>query len=269
MNLYASLDAVKRALRISSTAHDAYLLEVLEGASRAVDNYCRRHFYTLQETRYFGVTHPCQVLIDDVLSVSAVGADSECDGTFDGEAWVEGTDYVLQPRHKWPKYELRPHKNSDKGLWIDREYLKITGTWGYGDGVSANPWRAAGVTLTVADGTSTTGTLSASGAVSAGETLQVGSEQVYVESVSGTTATIRRAMNGTTAAAHSATAVYRAIYPAGVTRFTVALASEEYQLRTARGVRQEMLGTHQVMYAAQDDRIFQRALGAYRRATTN
>ena len=49
MNLYASLDAVKRALRISSTAHDAYLLEVLEGASRAVDNYCRRHFYTLQE----------------------------------------------------------------------------------------------------------------------------------------------------------------------------------------------------------------------------
>lgn len=271
MNVYANLERLKRALRIAAsvTTHDAYLLELSEAASRSVENFCQRHFYTVSEVRYFGVLNTGRVLLDDLLSVSAVGADSEEDGTFDGEAWVEGTDYVLFPRDKWPRTWMAPHKAGEKSLSLDGDYLKVTGVWGFGDGQSGSPWRGLGVTLTVADGTATSATVSASGAVSAGDTLKVESEQVYVESVSGTTLTIRRGMNGTTGAAHAAAAVSRALYPEPVIRFVVALVSEEFGKRTARGVRQEMLGTHQVVYEEMDERIYRRALGVYRRVRAN
>ncbi len=270
MNLYANLGELKRALRTptSTTTHDAFYLEVLEAASRSVDNWCDRHFFAWQGVKYFGVAHVARVLIEDLLTATAVGADSETDGSFDGEAWVEGTDYVLYPRHKFPKRTLGVHRNSSKGLAVDAEYLKITGVWGFGDGISATPWRSTGTTATMADASTTTATLGAAALVDAGDTLLVESEQVYVESVSGTTATVWRGVNGTTAASHAAASASRACYPAPVKRFVIGIASEEVQRRTSQGVRLEMLGTHQIQYADTDERIFQRTLGPYRRVTT-
>lgn len=271
MNLYANLGEVKTALRIATsvTTHDAYLLGLIGGASRAVENYCRRHFHTVSEVRYFGVWNTGGVVLDDVLSVSAIGADSEDDGSFDGEAWVEGVDYVLYPRHKWPKWHLKPHKNTYKSLEANDEYLKVTGVWGFGDGTSASPWKSVGSTGTVADGSGTSLTLGTSGVVFAGDTLLIGSEQLYVEEVSGSTATVVRGVNGTTAAAHSAAAAYRGQYPDPVKRFVVALVTEAYSKRTAVGVRQEMLGSHQIIYTDTDEAVYQRAIGAYKRAAVN
>lgn len=267
MNLYANLGEVKRALRIATatTTHDTYLIELLEGVSRSVDSWCKRRFYSWSGDKYFGVVHPSRVVLEDVLSVSAVGVDSEGDGSFDGESWVEGTDYVLMPRSTWPKWWLSVHKGTSKSLFVDRESLKVTGVWGYGDGESASPWRAAGVTVTLADTTGTSATLGTAGVIEAGETLLVENEQIFVESVSGTTATVRRGVNGTDAAAHTAAAASKAQYPAPVKRFVVSLVSEAYQKRGAQGVRLEMLGTHQIQYEAIDERVYLRALGAYRR----
>lgn len=268
MNLYANLDELKRALRIaaSTTTHDAYLLELSAGASRAVDDYCKRHFYTRSAVKYLPAVNCRRVVMDDVLSVTAVGADSEGDGSFDGEAWVEDTDYTLRPRDGFPKWLMVPHKNTDKSLgYDDDEYLKVTAVWGYGDGQSASPWKSLGVTVTVADASATSVTASASGSINPGDTLRAGTEQMYVESTSGTTLTVLRGVNGTTAAAQSAATAYRAQYPAPVTRFVVALASEAFGKRTAAGVRQEMLGTHQIVYQDIDEKIYQRALGAYRK----
>lgn len=267
MNVYANLDVLKRALRLgSATTHDAFLLECAESASRAVDAYCRRHFYTWSGDRYFGVIDPCAVLIDDVLTVTAVGADSEGDGSFDGEAWVQGTDYSLQPRSKFPKSQLWPTKNPSKFLGVDREYLKITGAWGYGDGTGSNPWKSTTTTVTIADASTSSATAAAANRIFPGDTLLLGSEQVYVETVESTALTVVRGVNGTTAAAHAGVAALRAVYPMQVARFVSALSGEAFAKRTSQGVRMEMLGTHQVMYTDVDEKVFDRALVGLRRA---
>lgn len=255
MNLYATLQAVKSALNVTSTARDSLYLEHLAAASRKIDLYCGRVFYLTSEARYFNA--PCGELayVDDFCSLSALAMDSELDGTFDGETWTEGDDWVAYPYNTFPKFAVELHVSGDYAFRSQRRYIKATGLWGYGDGLSASPWTATGITATVASTDGTTLTLSADGTVLAGHTLLIESEQVYVESLGTLTATVRRGVNGTTAAIHTAAAVGIAKYPVAVTRACVTLAISGLSRESKGGMKTERIGDYSYTIADEGDEV--------------
>lgn len=263
MNLYCTLDQAKRAASHSGTSRDALWLEQIEGASRMIDAVCGRHFYTASGIRYFDSAGCRDVLyIDDFLSLSALWMDSERDGTFDGQDWAEGEDWVSRPYNHWPKIAIETHVSTAYALASGKRYIKATGVWGFGDGYSGTPWKAQAVTLTVADGATTTATVSTAGVVEAGHTLKVEDEQIYVSAVDGTTLTVVRGVNGTTGAAHTAAAVSTAKYPALVQRACVTVAAGRIARETHSGYKSERIGDYQYTLAdeGQEEQFLQRAL---------
>lgn len=268
MNLYLDLASFKSALGITVSTDDAFLLANLEAASRLVDVHTRRHFYTAQGTRYFDTQWPDRVLMDDCLAITSFYQDSDRDATYDGTTMVEGADYYLWPDNEWPKLQARVLQgyNNALGGW-SRRHLKITGTWGYGDGQSNDPWALTAVTGTVATTSGTALTISVSAGISAGATIRLGTEQMYVESVSTTTATVRRAVNGTTATAHTAAAIYTAKYPAVIKQAVQWLASLWRNEATSPGIRMQMIGEYQEQRGGNNEteRHLARLLGGYTR----
>lgn len=249
MNCYATLTAVKSDLGLSSTTYDAALLRYLEASSRAIDQFCNRHFYVETATRYqSGLERACERFInldDDLLSVTTFTADSENDGTYDGETWTT-SDYWLVPFNRWPKTQIVETGYGNYGICeIPRRY-KIVGQWGYGTGKSATPYETSGLTGSVADTTSTTLTASATAAslIYPGDTVLVDSEQMFVSAVSTTLLTVERGVNGTTAASHSAATIYIYRYPADITQFASWLTQAEFKDKGKAGMQQERMGDY-------------------------
>ena len=106
MNCYGTLAAVKRILGETSTDNDADILQCLMAASRRIDGPCgaNRFFYTTNATLFFGVQDrwESEIVVPDVLSVSAVTEDIDGDGTF-SRTWTEGTHFSLSPDGGFPK----------------------------------------------------------------------------------------------------------------------------------------------------------------------
>lgn len=255
MNLYATLGAAKSVLGLSSTTYDARLLVHLDDASRRIESFCGRVFWTEIATRYFDGRCGTKLYIDDVLNLSAIATDSERDNTFDGETWTLGTDCAYWPPNTWPKIGLLALPDGSYA-WAGYEYyVKLTGTWGYGDGKRAFPWDAFTATATVDDASTTTLTLSADNSeVSPGHTLLCDSEQLYVTAVSGTSVTVERAVNGTTAAAHTAgSTLYHARYPVAVERAVVHVAINLMARAPKSGYKSERIGDYQYTLATDAD----------------
>jgi len=179
-----------------------------------------RYFYTTTETRYFDGTRSGELLVPDILSVTTLKADTDDDGIYDDETWVENTDFFLenarQGYNRFPKNIIRESGRGFYSFGISPKRYEIAGVWGYGDGSRADPWDLITQTATVADATGTTLTLSAgTTSLYTGKTIKVESEQMFISSYSGsgTSATAIRGVNGTTAAAHSSASIYVAAYP--------------------------------------------------------
>lgn len=255
MNLYNTLGAVKSVLGLTGTTYDTRILIHLEDASRRIDAFCNRVFYTRDGTRYFDGRHGVRVYTDDFLSVTSVTTDSELDNTFDGETWVDGTDFVAWPDNSYPKLGLHALPDGNYS-WLDAErYVKMTGTWGYGDGRRSSPWDSLTATATVADTTTTTLTLSSdTGEVSPGQTLLCEDEQLYVTAVSTVTVTVERGVNGTTAAAHTAgSALSKARYPIAVEMAVVHVAINLMARAPKAGFKSERIGDYSYTLATEAD----------------
>lgn len=217
MNAYADLTTLKSAafLNISDTATDAYLRKLLEGASRDIDKLCDREFYCWEGTRYFDGGDTILFLDDDILSVATFKCDSDGDGTY--EDTFATTDYNLYPLNDFPKTRAEISANSDYGGFASgvSKGVQVIGVFGYGDGISATPYIDSGTTTAEALDATETGVDVASGAALAvGQTMRVESEQMYIQSISSNTATVKRGVNGTTAATHATgVTVYVYEYP--------------------------------------------------------
>lgn len=242
MNLYVHSGTFKTANGISGTSNDAEILRCLEAVSREVDDYCNRHFYTETGTRYYTATTPEKANVDDLLSVTSLYLDVYDDETWT-EAWTEGADFTLQPLDEYPKTRIHKKRGASKLFTHYPNGIKVSGVFGYGDG-TASPWASAGITGTVATTSGTTLTLSQASAVYAGQTIRLGTEQMHISAVSGTSATVERGVNGTTAATHSAVTIYTAQYPAQVTDTVLYLASGAFNLRQKRGLKDIMIGEY-------------------------
>mgnify|MGYP001218419470 FL=1 len=253
MNCYATLDDFKLLLGISATTYDTLFVQILEATSREIEGpqIANRWFWTYSGDRYYdGIPSGLsRMVIDDALAITAIVADTEQDETYDGEEWVEGTDYRTGPYNEPVVQWIDNLDQADYRFQAGKRLYKITGTWGYGDG-RGNAWTTTSVTGTVATAAGTTLTLSVSGGVTAGQTLLIESEQLYVTAVSGTSATVTRGVNGTTAAAHSAKAISVAAYPEIVTRACLFLSAEAWKGMRSAGLSEMQIGQWREKYKA-------------------
>ena len=223
-NAYTDLNTLKSAgvLNISGTGYDTRLRELLEAVSRLIDRYCNRHFWVLDATRKFDGDGTGSLLVPDLLSVTSLKTDDDKDRTF--ETTWDPVDYLLypsnaEPTEPWGRPYVRVLVDSEAGskdvFTSGRQTVQIEGRWGFRDLTSDSgagigrgaPVAPSGTTLTVTDGSR----------LSAGKTVLIGAEQLYVTSVSADEVTVQRGVNGTVAAVHaggSGISVYR--YPGEV-----------------------------------------------------
>lgn len=93
-NGYASLADVKAALRITDAIDDALIELSIEAASREIDGYCDRVFYSTTTTRVYFPESPTVVETDDIVSVTTL----KTLGTDDTFSITWGVaDYQLEP----------------------------------------------------------------------------------------------------------------------------------------------------------------------------
>ena len=149
-NGYASLNQVKAALRISDTVDDSLLEMAVESASRLIDGYCGRSFFSQgTAVRVYSPDNPYVVQIDDISSGTVtVKTSSDADMNFD-ITW-KPTDIQLEPLNgrtegqAWPYTRIRAVGDY---LWPSDEYgeatVQLTATFGWPGGVPTNVTQAA------------------------------------------------------------------------------------------------------------------------------
>jgi len=94
VNGYCTLAQLKAALRITDTLDNDLLEVAIESASREIDGYTERVFFSTSATRIYAPQNIYLVETDDIVSVTSVKTST--DGlTFD--TTLASTDYQLEP----------------------------------------------------------------------------------------------------------------------------------------------------------------------------
>lgn len=93
-NGYCSLADLKAAARITDAIDDALLEISIESASRQIDGYCQRAFYSTTGTRVYEATNAFITETDDIVSVTTLKTST--DGATYGTTW-SATDFQLEP----------------------------------------------------------------------------------------------------------------------------------------------------------------------------
>ncbi len=226
-NSYVSLDVFKGSgvMDIAGDGGDSRLLSLLESVSRMVDRYCNRHFYVFKAARRFDGGGGERLLLPDLISVDVGGVrtDDDLDGFFE-TVWGPG-EYLLLPSNADPTSSAnpasRPYTSAASGgargegrRWPSGvRSVQISGQWGWW----RHARRSAGTVSGVLDASAASVTVSDRDGIGAGVTLSVESEQMYVQSYSGSKLAVVRGVNGTGAASHNAGAAVEVFeYPGPV-----------------------------------------------------
>lgn len=132
-NEYATRAQLKERLGITDAANDAALDEVLEGVSRAIDDYCGRRFYAATETRYYTAVEANLLTVDDLLTLTTLKTDGDGDRVYE-DTWAT-TDYDLEPYNASlegrPYWRIRTTPNGKLSFPKVRKGVEIVGSWGY------------------------------------------------------------------------------------------------------------------------------------------
>jgi hypothetical protein len=136
-NGYCSLQEIKAALRITDSIDDSLLETAVESASRLVDGFAGRNFYSNgSATRYFTPEDSIVCEIDDLISLTRLEVSADLDGVFD-QIWA-ATDYQLEPLNGradgltgWPATRIRAVGDFVFGTNIGEASVKVIGTWGW------------------------------------------------------------------------------------------------------------------------------------------
>ena len=138
-------------------------------------------------------------------------------------------DFLLEPYNSSPKVRLKMSEESAKSWNSGQQVITILGTWGYAEDKSPD---TTTINAAITSTTATSCTVASASNLSPGNTIIIDTEQLYVRSISSTTLTVIRGVNGSTAATHSdATTVERFIYPADVTMVSADIARILYRDR--------------------------------------
>lgn len=135
-NGYCTLADVKASLRISDTVDDALIEIAVESASRLIDSYCARVFYSMgTATRYFSAQDAYYCPINDIQSLTTLKTAVNSNGTFD-ITWA-AQDYQLEPLNGYADGITMPYTGI-RALWRylfptigENALVQITGVWGW------------------------------------------------------------------------------------------------------------------------------------------
>lgn len=229
---YLSVADLKRRLDDTTTSDDAAYRAVLEGVSQEIDNLTARRFQPYSAVHYYTGNPLGVVWVDDLLTVAEIASDADGSRSY-SEVWG-ASDYDLMPFNatyqREPYQSLQPAPAGTRWFPTAPRGVRITGVWGYW--LDTVPITTLGAN--VSSESVTTITVASAANFSAGHTLLVDSEQMYATSISGTTVTVQRGMNGTTAATHSsgaAVAVYR--YPTPIVEACAIQAARIFRRKDA------------------------------------
>jgi hypothetical protein len=136
-NGYCTLADIKASLRITDNVDDSLLETAVESASRLVDGFAGRNFYSNgSATRYFTPEDSIVCEIDDLISLTRLEVSADLDGVFD-QIWA-ATDYQLEPLNGradgltgWPATRIRAVGDFVFGTNIGEASVKVIGTWGW------------------------------------------------------------------------------------------------------------------------------------------
>ena len=208
-NAYVSLDILKdaSALNIAGTDYDDRLLSLAEAASRVIDRRCNRHFFARRAALQFYGNGATRLLVPDLISVDHQGIRAETDTNGAFSATWDSADYRLLPLNADPASQPYTQIEALNGRRFPAGSARtqVSGVWGWhqhlrraAEQVSAETAAAAADTIALS------GTASGLAKISAGNTLLLSDEQVYVRKRADDALTVARGINGSTAAAHSA-----------------------------------------------------------------
>lgn len=210
---YVLFSALKAALNATSDTDTvvARLRGLVEEESRALDRLAHRRFDHRIATRYYdavsvqygGPVHGYELwLDDDLLSVSSIVSG--------GETLTGNTQLLPVNAAPWldnapaDRIRLDPYGTDD---WTSSTVqdvvgaIAITGVWGYG-----GRWVDTGKTLSLAETTTTSATLAG---MEQEMILRLGTEYIRVAAAEGSSLTLERGYNGSTAAVQNSATVYR------------------------------------------------------------
>ncbi len=136
-NGYCTLADVKAALRIQDSVDDALLENSVNAASRMIDQYCNRYFYSgsAGEIRYYKANDGFTCWIDDAISVTELKTSSTDPLIYD-TTWA-AEDYQLLPANRiangayYPITGLSATDNYLFPVWADIALVKVTGQFGW------------------------------------------------------------------------------------------------------------------------------------------
>lgn len=238
-------------------------LGVLEAASRRVDEFCERSDFgsgfgpRIGTNRYDGDGCGRLYLRDDLLTVTSITIlDATASST--SSTPVADTDYYLRDHrggYDAPPYrEIVLHGEGSSAVSVFTHGIRtvsLAAKYGYQDDrLTLTPTVAE-----VVDATETEIDVSALTDLSAGITILVDSEQLYIRATTDAATdslTVERAANGTTAATHSSgAAIARYRYPRDVVETTLLVAQRRWKMRDA-GVTGQYGGGMIPMTSARD-----------------
>ena len=227
---YVSVDLLKStgALDLEGTAYDVRLRQLNEAVTTQIDRVANRRFQVEVGTKFYSGDGAGVLMVKDLVEIPTGGLleDNNMDATFN-VTW-DVKDFVLGPYNADPTGSGRPYTRIEVSPYTDgtqsvfsrgRRNFSINGTWGYSISTADTGHISTlniDTTQTTILTTATVGTV-----IGIGDTIRINSEMMYVENkdAAGTSLTVARAQNGSTAGSHgSATAtITRYSYPAPIT----------------------------------------------------
>jgi hypothetical protein len=232
----------------------------MAAASRSIDDDCARFFYVTTDSRTYEYSN--DIAIDDLLSLSTVNGNPESEYT-----------YTLYPINETRKTSIVFESMEDDVT----DGIVLGGQYGYSDDttvlVALQSFETGlgtenQVTMTC-DANSTIIPLSLADNLSAGVTILVESEQMFVRDVDVGTEliTVYRGQNGTTAVSHSSALVNVYQYPPAIKQESVRRTVQLFRHISSAGIISERLGDHNYSLETPQNMIDRSLLliGAYRR----
>ncbi len=236
INLYSTLADYKAYAKArgqtasTDTTDDGVIVDLLEKASRDLDDMTGRQFYPTIENRLYDIPGDSKLWLDgDLLEVITL--------TNGDAAVITTTDYILRPNNHTPYYQIRLQDDSSVA-WASsngsKQAISVLGWWGYRKQYAQRAWLSVGTLgAAITDTTTLAFTMTAGHSVVAGQILKIGSEIFNTATVASNTITpIARGDNGSTAATHLiSTAVYRWTPQEEARGAVLELANAAYQRR--------------------------------------
>jgi hypothetical protein len=265
MNLYATLNDIK-ALLVTEAVNDNQLMRVLEAASRWIEKpkQAGRYFYSYEGVKYFDGGPSKMWLAEDIVSITTLKLDQDGDGVY--ESALATSDYILYPLNSYPKIRIETNPWGDYSGFAPGipKGVEATGIFGYAE--SATPYELRTTLVTNITAAATTVPVTDSGLLKTGETIRIGTEQMFIEEIAGSL-TCKRGVNGTTAAIHTALdSIYAYIYPADIVQATLITAMRAWKRKDSAFA--DMIGapeTGQIIMSKGIDPDVAELVSSYRR----